>query len=168
MEQDDGQAMAALREVMRKGQGMYERSRTKASGRAYRKAKEVIQVSMGDSPEHMHPDFDSYSVVGHSDLVSSLERFRPAETVMEMGNKGKAIVGLMSERRKVMERKRKAPSASSELQTTEETPVQTAVTVSRSCHHRSLLSSRNIPRRISATLHSSSNTKEVITIATKG
>jgi ATP-dependent RNA helicase DDX54/DBP10 len=130
MEQDDGQAMAALREVMRKGQGMYERSRTKASGRAYRKAKDVIQVSMGDSPEHMHPDFKSYAVVGHSDLVSSLERFRPAETVMEMGNKGKSIVGLMSERRKVMARKRKVPPTASEKQITEEPPASTLNTVS--------------------------------------
>jgi ATP-dependent RNA helicase DDX54/DBP10 len=132
MEQDDGQAMAALREVMRKGQGMYERSRTKASGRGYRQAKEVVQMRMGDSPEHMHPDFQSYSVLGHSDLVSSLERFRPAETVMEMGNKGKtSIVGLMSDRRKVMERKRKIATTASESHTIEEVPVSTASVVSQ-------------------------------------
>jgi len=154
MEQDDGQAMAALREVMRKGQGMYERSRTKASGRAYRKAKDVIQVSMGDSPEHMHPDFKSHSVVGHSDLVSSLERFRPAETVMEMGNKGKSIVGLMSERRKVMERKRKVPPTASEKQITEDLPESKSNTVSyisaavARTHQSGKSSSQRFPRPV--------------------
>jgi ATP-dependent RNA helicase DDX54/DBP10 len=123
LEQDDGQALSALREVMRKGQGMYERSRTKASGRGYRKAKEVIQSRMGDAPMHMHPDFKDHTVVGHSELVSSLERFRPTETVMEMGNKGKAsIVGLMSDRRKVMEKKRKPPPTETDQQGPQEMP----------------------------------------------
>jgi ATP-dependent RNA helicase DDX54/DBP10 len=115
LEQDDGQVMVALREVMRKGQGMYERSRTKASGRGYRKAKEVIQARSGDSQDLIHPDFQSSTMIGHSELVSSLERFRPAETVMEMGNKGKSsIVGIMSQRRRVMAKKRKAPSTPSD------------------------------------------------------
>jgi ATP-dependent RNA helicase DDX54/DBP10 len=126
--------MAALREVMRKGQGMYERSRSKASGRGYRKAKEVAQLQMGDSPEYMHPDFKSHSIVGHSELVASLERFRPAETVMEIGNKGKAsIVGLMSQRRRVMEKKRKAPPTSGETESaqavSETSPSQVSLTL---------------------------------------
>lgn len=109
LEHEEAQVLPALREVMRKGQGMYERSRSKASSRGYRLAKNIGNASSTDRSKDTHPDFASSegSDAAQVHLLHSLSNFRPSETIMEMGRKGKSsTVDLMNQRRKVMEKKK--------------------------------------------------------------
>lgn len=109
LEQEDAQTLPALREVMRKGQSMYERSRAKASGRGYRNAKDIDIASVVNDHHRVHPDFENEvsTSASHQTLLNSLANFNPSETVMEMGNKGKtSVVGLMTERRRVLQKKK--------------------------------------------------------------
>jgi ATP-dependent RNA helicase DDX54/DBP10 len=121
---EENHSLPTLREVMRKGHGMYERSKGKASHASYKRAKDMTR------------DAGSWGLVGHSSgvhpvlcgkqgsqvNVSSVEQdteekraallravnsFRPNETVFEIAHKGKGSVpnsSLMKERRKALEK----------------------------------------------------------------
>lgn len=109
LEQDEAQTLPALREVMRKGQGMYERSRSKATPNGYRNAKGIDSGSASDRPDTIHPDFhiDAPPSEAQTQLLESLSQFRPAETVMELGNRGKSsTTQLMNDRRRLLEKRR--------------------------------------------------------------
>ena len=108
-------ALPALREVMRKGQSMYERSQGKASHASYKRAKEMIKggkwtLASGTGQESgIHPVL--LAKIGAADaqdharnaLLRVVNSFRPAETVFEVGSRGQNEAAiLMQSRRKAL------------------------------------------------------------------
>ncbi|KAI0066162.1 DEAD-domain-containing protein [Artomyces pyxidatus] len=114
-------ALPSLREVMRKGQGMYERSRGKASQASYKRAKDMMKepdkwglVGAG-SAGGVHPvlllkGHGAKELAKRRDddakrkaLLQTVNSFRPAETALELGAKGKSgNADLMKDRRKAL------------------------------------------------------------------
>lgn len=104
--QQENTNLEALRGVMRKGQGMYERSRSKASPNAYRsaKARSSDMAANGGLPIHPRLRFTEVDSTegsqARSAILRSLQQFQPAETVLESGNRGgDGNAALMRERR---------------------------------------------------------------------
>ena len=112
-------ALPTLRNIMRKGQGLYERSRGRASPAGYTRAKEMSReparwglVSAG-AGAGTHPVL---ILKGHAvenrpvvederrrALLAAVDSFRPVETALEMGSRGKkGNADLMKERRKAL------------------------------------------------------------------
>ena len=109
LEQEEAQTLPALREVMRKGQGMYERSRSKATANGYRNAKGIDSSSAADRPDTIHPDFhvEAEPSTAQTQLLDSLSKFTPTETVMELGNRGKSSSAqLMNDRRRLLQKRK--------------------------------------------------------------
>ena len=120
-------SLPMLREVMYKGQGMYERSKGKASQASYKRAKEMVKEGkwgfsgmMGEVGV-IHPLLRRHSGttgVGVDEakeaeeeemerkkaaLLAAVHSFRPLETVFEIGSRGKSSgVLLMKDRRKAL------------------------------------------------------------------
>jgi ATP-dependent RNA helicase DDX54/DBP10 len=120
-------SLPTLREVMRKGQGMYDRSKGKASQASYKRAKEMIKEGkwgfsgmMGEEGV-IHPLLRRHSGAVGEDvdevkeaegeemerkkaaLLAAVHSFRPLETVFELGSRGKTSGGLlMKDRRKAL------------------------------------------------------------------
>ena len=107
-------SLPSLRGVMGRGQSMYERSRGKASAASYRRAKEL---SRGGQEGVVHPVLTLMrgGSGGKEDtkemeekrvaIVRVVSAFKPAETVFEVGSRGKAgtaNAALMKERRKAL------------------------------------------------------------------
>jgi ATP-dependent RNA helicase DDX54/DBP10 len=116
-------ALSTLRSVMRKGQGLYERSRGRASPAGYTRAKEMSReparwglVAAGASAG-IHPVL---RLKGHAvgknaavederrhALLAAVDSFRPIETALEIGSRGKnGNADLMKERRKALTKAR--------------------------------------------------------------
>ncbi|KAF9227328.1 DEAD-domain-containing protein [Gyrodon lividus] len=113
-------SLVSLRGVMERGQSMYERSRGKASSVSYKRAKEMAKSGDGwaGDAEGIHPVLslmrrvDEGEADGQRDreekrraIVRAVSAFRPAETVFELGMRGKAgtvNAALMKERRKAL------------------------------------------------------------------
>lgn len=112
-------ALSTLRSVMRKGQGLYERSRGRASPAGYTRAKEMSReparwglVAAGASAG-IHPVLRLKNhAVGENTVVederrrallAAVDSFRPIETALEIGSRGKnGNADLMRERRKAL------------------------------------------------------------------
>jgi ATP-dependent RNA helicase DDX54/DBP10 len=111
-------ALSTLRNIMRKGQGLYERSRGRASPAGYTRAKEMSReparwglVAAGASAG-IHPVLRLKDAVGknilvedkrRSALIAAVDSFRPIETALEIGSRGKSgNADLMKERRKAL------------------------------------------------------------------
>jgi ATP-dependent RNA helicase DDX54/DBP10 len=112
-------ALPTLRNVMLKGQGMYERSRGRASPASYTRAKEMSRepalwglVSAGTAAG-THPVLrlkglavtatPPYEDQRRRALLAAVNSFRPVETALEIGSRGKnGNAGLMKERRKAL------------------------------------------------------------------
>ena len=116
-------ALSTLRSVMRKGQGLYERSRGRASPAGYTRAKEMSReparwglVAAGASAG-IHPvlRLKGYAVGKNTAvederrraLLATVDSFRPIETALEIGSRGKnGNADLMKERRKALTKAR--------------------------------------------------------------
>lgn len=108
--------LPSLRDVMKRGQTMFERSRAKATRDAYKYVKDISALS---GPTHVHPAFseevtahDSQSE-GRDKLLASIQSYQPQETIFEIGARGKqAAAQLMKERRKTIARRKPAQPVS--------------------------------------------------------
>ncbi|KAL4246031.1 DEAD box helicase family protein [Abortiporus biennis] len=120
---EENHNLPALREVMRKGQGMYERSRGKASQASYKRTKDMIKEGkwgiVGTS-SGIHPvlfrgkdgQVDDSAVKKklveeekRKTLLRAVGSFRPSETVLEIGARGnQETATLMKQRRKALEK----------------------------------------------------------------
>ncbi|KAI9463699.1 ATP-dependent RNA helicase DBP10 [Lactarius psammicola] len=119
----ENHALPTLRNVMRKGQGMYERSRGRASPASYTRAKEMSQdparwgLATAGAAGGVHPVLHfkgSATSKGSADanadtrrraLLAAVDSFRPSETALEIGSRGKnGNADLMKERRKALTR----------------------------------------------------------------
>lgn len=127
-----------LGNVARRGQRMYERGVSKASPESYRRAKELQRKGKGlaanaGETEGVHPVFAPYVAISGSDAQTEVKRadlmaivnaFRPAETVFEIGTRGKTPAAqLMRERRKAMGKSEHA-RAVAEAEEEEEMPTR--------------------------------------------
>ena len=107
-------ALPTLREVMKRGHTMYERSKGKASPASYRRAKEMMKDPkwlLAGSDSGMHPvllrdpDVNEKRKIEEErkNLLRSVNAFRPGETVFEVGSKANSEnATLMKERRKAL------------------------------------------------------------------
>lgn len=116
-------SLPTLRSVMRKGQGMYERSRGRASPASYTRAKEMSQdparwgLATAGAAGGVHPVLQfkgSAASQGSANAAADMRRrallvavdsFRPSETALEIGSRGKnGNADLMKDRRKALTR----------------------------------------------------------------
>ena len=123
--EETAQELPTLRQVMKRGQAMYERSRPKASVSAHKKAK---SRRFDDSTFPPHPAFsigsDSAQQAGQlteqSRLLELIGSFTPSETVLEMGNRGHGGASdLMTARRRLLSQRRANRPLSGVDETTE-------------------------------------------------
>lgn len=117
----ENRSLPALREVMRKGQGMYERSQGKASQASYKRGKEMMRAgqwgfstTLGETNIHPIVSLKTGGSSGDAEgsqkeeekrkaLLHAVNAFSPAETVFEIGSRGKtAGASLMKDRRKAL------------------------------------------------------------------
>ena len=112
--------LPTLRNVMRKGQGMYERSRGRASPASYTRAKEMSQdpvrwgLATAGASGAVHPVLQfkgpatskgSAADTRRRALLAAVDSFRPNETALEIGSRGKnGNADLMKDRRKALTR----------------------------------------------------------------
>ncbi|GJJ06257.1 hypothetical protein Clacol_000448 [Clathrus columnatus] len=105
-------SLTTLREIMAKGQNMYERSQGKASQASYKRAKEITKggrwIIDNGKELTIHPVFQlTNSSDGQSTdreaLLKVINSFRPQETVFELGTRGSnEAASLMQSRRKTL------------------------------------------------------------------
>ncbi|KAH8119551.1 DEAD-domain-containing protein [Phellopilus nigrolimitatus] len=128
---EENRALTLMRDVMRRGQQMYERSQGKASQASYKRAKEMMRAgrwgfatTVGEMT--IHPVFRLMQGTSGDEqaekeeearnaLLKAVNGFSPVETVFEIGNRGKSTsAALMKDRRKALQkaRERAVPSAS--------------------------------------------------------
>ena len=111
---DDNHSLPSLRELMRKGQSMYERSKGKASQASYGRAKEMVKEGkwgIVGSTSTPHPvllrSTDGTSVQKkleeerkRKELLVAVGAFRPSETVLEIGVKNNAETAVLMKHRR--------------------------------------------------------------------
>ena len=126
---DEDSSIQSLREIMRKGHGMYERSKGKASQASYKRAKEMSKDpgshGLVSTSTPIHPVFfykltkgisGAKAVVDQAEeekrtaLLKVVNSFTPSETVFEVGHKthkgkgNETTAALMKERRKALKK----------------------------------------------------------------
>ncbi|OCH92289.1 ATP-dependent RNA helicase DBP10 [Obba rivulosa] len=120
--------LPTLRDVMRKGHGLYERSKGKASQASYKRAKEMMKEGkwgLVGSGSGAHPIFFRRKDGGDASakileearrnaLLRAVNSFRPSETVLEIGARGNAETStLMKQRRKALTKAAQRAAAAS-------------------------------------------------------
>jgi ATP-dependent RNA helicase DDX54/DBP10 len=113
---DTNHSLPTLRDVMKRGHAMYERSKGKASSQSYKRAKEMSKDpkwQLAGSDSGIHPVLlrgdDAAGKRKVQDarkvLLKAVNAFTPSETVFEVGNKaGSVNAGLMMQRRKTLQK----------------------------------------------------------------
>ncbi|KAF9012354.1 ATP-dependent RNA helicase DBP10 [Cyathus striatus] len=111
---DVNHSLPSLRDVMKRGHSMYERSKGKASPQSYKRAKEMMKDPkwlLAGSDSGIHPVLlrgaDGAEKREKEDarktLLRAVNSFSPSETIFETGTKGNtATASLMKERRKAL------------------------------------------------------------------
>ncbi len=130
--------LALLRQVMLKGQAMFDRSRSKASRQAYRAAKANDKcIGPGGHFSSTHPAFalakTGEALGDQARLIASVDRYRPNETVLEIRARGQNTSShLMQARRRLLDRRLKPPDQRLEGEHDQHTVVLTPIQVSAS------------------------------------
>ncbi|KAJ3567177.1 hypothetical protein NP233_g6540 [Leucocoprinus birnbaumii] len=114
---DVNHSLPTLRDVMKRGHTMYERSKGKASLQSYKRAKEMSKDpkwQLAGSDTGVHPVLLRGSDTSErrkteearKALLKAVNAFTPSETVFEVGNKttGSANAALMRQRRKALQK----------------------------------------------------------------
>ncbi|KAL0955956.1 hypothetical protein HGRIS_002138 [Hohenbuehelia grisea] len=135
--EDVNHSLPTLREVMKRGHSMYERSKGKASPPSYKRAKEMIKDpkwSLAGTDSGVHPVLirgaDARQLREQADkrkaLLRTVNSFTPSETVFEIGTKGNAgTAALMKERRKALSKSAQRAQASALAADVEDEPEDT-------------------------------------------
>ncbi|KAG5648471.1 hypothetical protein DXG03_003082 [Asterophora parasitica] len=120
-------SLPTLRDVMKRGHALYERSKGKASPPSYKRAKEMVkdpQWLLAGSDSGIHPVLlrgadeqkRRLQEEARKNLLRSVNSFQPSETVFEVATKGNAAnAALMKERRKALNRSAQRALASTSL-----------------------------------------------------
>ncbi|KXN92443.1 ATP-dependent RNA helicase DBP10, partial [Leucoagaricus sp. SymC.cos] len=113
---DVNHSLPSLRDVMKRGHTMYERSKGKASLQSYKRAKDMAkdpkwQLAGSDTGVHSVLLRGSDVIERRKQeeerktLLKAVNAFTPSETIFEVGNKvGSANAALMRERRKALQK----------------------------------------------------------------
>ncbi|KAF8633418.1 hypothetical protein AX17_004589 [Amanita inopinata Kibby_2008] len=121
---DVDHSLPSLREVMKRGHAMYERSKGKASPQSYRRAKEMTKDpkwNLAGSETGTHPvllkgqprEGKRKTEEARKALLQAVNSFSPSETVFEIGSKNNAeTAALMKERRKALNKSKHRIAAS--------------------------------------------------------
>lgn len=121
-------SLTTLRDVMKRGHALYERSKGKATPPSYNRAKEMMKdpkwllagynssihpvLLRGEGGQKRRSDEDARKA-----LLKSISSFQPSETVFEIGTKGNATnAALMKERRKALAKSAQRSSTFKEAQ----------------------------------------------------
>lgn len=125
--------LPVLREVMKRGHAMYERSKGKASSVSYKRAKEMSKDNkwmLAGSDSGIHPvlmrgddaEYKRAQEAKRKLLLKAVNSFRPSETVLEVGSKKDSTnAELMKQRRKALVKAvERAPVASSSVRPEED------------------------------------------------
>ncbi|EJU04250.1 DEAD-domain-containing protein [Dacryopinax primogenitus] len=112
LEADRHVHLPGLREVMRRGHGMYERTKAKANHSSYERAKQLVK-SEGEG--RIHPIFgrpeQHEASTSKAALLMAIDSFKPQETVFEIGSRGKtAGATVMKDRRTALSKARQRVS----------------------------------------------------------
>ncbi|OSD06788.1 DEAD-domain-containing protein [Trametes coccinea BRFM310] len=112
---EENHNLSSLRDVMRKGHNMYERSKGKASPASYQKTKAMLKDGRwgyAGTESTAHPVFlrrnpDAAAKLAEEAkrraLLKVVDSFRPAETILEIGARGNSETAqLMKQRRKAL------------------------------------------------------------------
>ncbi|KAG5733691.1 ATP-dependent RNA helicase DBP10 [Termitomyces sp. T112] len=114
--EDANHSLPSLRDVMKRGHTLYEKSKGKASPPSYKRAKEMIkdpQWLLAGSDSGTHPVLlrgkkeqnRRVEEEARKALIRAVNSFTPSETVFEIGTKGNSTnAALMKERRKALSR----------------------------------------------------------------
>jgi ATP-dependent RNA helicase DDX54/DBP10 len=109
-------SLPSLREVMKRGHSMYERSKGKASPASYKRAKDMMkdpQWTLAGSETGIHPVLVKGLNTGRKKsqesarqaMLQAVNSFRPSETVFEVAGKANTSnATLMKQRRKALEK----------------------------------------------------------------
>ncbi|KAG6811535.1 hypothetical protein H0H92_006968 [Tricholoma furcatifolium] len=139
--EDTNHSLPTLRDVMKRGHALYEKSKGKASPPSYKRAKEMVkdpQWLLAGSDSGIHPVLlrggdeqkRREAEEARKALLRKVNSFKPSETVFEIGTKGNATnAALMKERRKALSKaaQRTLVSTSSAAQDeAEDVPTDTA------------------------------------------
>ncbi|KAJ6586958.1 P-loop containing nucleoside triphosphate hydrolase protein [Mycena vulgaris] len=129
--EDVNHSLPILREVMKRGHAMYERSKGKASPPSYKRAKDMTKDPkwiLAGSDSGVHPvllrgdDGPQRRIreEARKALLRSVNSFRPSETIFEVGTKGNTTnAALMKDRRKALQRSAQRRLSASVLTATE-------------------------------------------------
>ncbi|KAF8630647.1 hypothetical protein AX15_002797 [Amanita polypyramis BW_CC] len=116
-------SLSSLREVMKRGHAMYERSKGKASPQSYKRAKEMTKDpkwALAGSETGVHPillrglgtEEKRKIEEARKALLQTVNSFQPSETVFEVGSKNNSItVALMKERRRALSKSQQRGAA---------------------------------------------------------
>ncbi|ORY22443.1 P-loop containing nucleoside triphosphate hydrolase protein [Naematelia encephala] len=103
--------LPALREVKRKGQAQYDRSKGKATPASYKSAKAFVVGGDIETVHALHPFFRATSsgtqnsANDRARLIEAVSNFKPHETVFELGNRGSSSGAVvMNARREQLQR----------------------------------------------------------------
>lgn len=130
--EDVNHSLPTLRDVMKRGHAMYERSKGKASAPSYKRAKEMTKDPkwlLAGSDSGIHPvllrgsDGQQKRLLeeARKALLRTVNSFKPSETVFEVGSKGNTTnAALMKERRKALNRSAQRALASTSAAAEEE------------------------------------------------
>ncbi|RPD59945.1 ATP-dependent RNA helicase DBP10 [Lentinus tigrinus ALCF2SS1-6] len=123
---EENHNLSTLRDVMRKGHAMYERSKGKASPASYHKTKEILKdgrwgytgTESGVHPVFLRKNPDAGKKLEEEAkrraLLKVVDSFRPAETILEIGARGNAeTAALMKQRRKALSKAARRASLAS-------------------------------------------------------
>ncbi|CAE6445804.1 unnamed protein product [Rhizoctonia solani] len=146
LDQSDA-SLDSLRSVMKRGHGLYMRTQGKASTASYARAKAMVKDMTGtwslaggesegaavhpvfelvgdDRPRQDNTTKEDNSEAARMAMLKVVNGFRPAETVFEIGTRGKKVAGatLMKDRRRALERaqKRVGTAASADAEDSDE------------------------------------------------
>ncbi|KAG6869119.1 hypothetical protein C0993_001684 [Termitomyces sp. T159_Od127] len=112
--EDANHALPSLRDVMKRGHTLYEKSKARASPPSYKRAKDMIKDSqwlLAGSDSSIHPVLlrggkeqkRREGEEARKALIRAVNSFTPSETVFEIGTKGNSTnAALMKERRKAL------------------------------------------------------------------
>ncbi|OBZ67153.1 ATP-dependent RNA helicase DBP10, partial [Grifola frondosa] len=126
--EEENHNLSSLREVMKKGHALYERSKGKASQASYKRTKDMLKDGRWGfvgTESGSHPIFfrrnDGSDVTAkmaeeerRKALLKVVDSFRPAETVLEIGARGNTeTAALMKQRRKALSKAARRASLAS-------------------------------------------------------
>lgn len=110
---DEDLDLSALRSVASKGEKLYLKTRNAASSESARRSKDVIKSKSWTALHPLFNDHTDSTEIQRENMLARVSRYRPQETVFEIGKRGAAgeAAEVMRKRRETLEAKRQRSEA---------------------------------------------------------